>query len=167
MELQEKPVDIRRSIERCIRIVAARADENGLTLVSNLPKTLPFVIADERKIKQIMINLISNAVKFTENGGTITVEAEARADIGVAIRVTDTGIGIAPENILKVFRPFEQVDNSLSRSHEGTGLGLPLTRSLVELHGGTLDLESQLGIGTTVTVRLPAHRLSDRPLAAE
>jgi len=167
MELQEKPVDIRRSIERCIRIVAARADENGLKLISKLPDTLPFVIADERKIKQIMINLISNAVKFTEAGGTITVEAEAGADIGVTIRVTDTGIGIAPENILKVFRPFEQVDSSLSRSHEGTGLGLPLTRSLVELHGGTLDLESQLGIGTTVIVRLPAHRLSDRPLAAE
>ena len=167
MELQETLVDVKHAIERCIRVVATRADDNGLKLVIDLPDSLPFVIADERKLKQILINLISNAVKFTEKGGTITVDAAAGANGGVIIRVIDSGIGIAPENLSKVFRPFEQVDNSLSRSHEGTGLGLPLTKSLVELHDGTLELESELGAGTTVTVKLPAARLGEQLLAAQ
>ena len=167
MELQESPVDVKRTIDRCVRVVAARADDHGLTLTADLPETLPAIIADERKLKQILINLMSNAVKFTKDGGTITVEAAANADQGVTIRVADTGIGIEAENIPKVFRPFEQVDSSLSRPQEGTGLGLPLTKSLVELHGGTLTLESEIGVGTIVTVNLPAGRIGAQPVAAE
>ena len=167
MELRETTVDVRRAIERCIRVVATRATDNGLTLITQLPDTLPVIIADEQKLKQILINLMSNAVKFTEQGGTITIEAASGLNEGVTIRVTDTGIGIAAENIPKVFRPFEQIDGSLSRSHEGTGLGLSITKSLVELHGGTLALESDPGVGTIATVTLPAARLADQPLAAK
>lgn len=167
MELVERPVDVRRAIDRCLRVVTTRIDDKGLKLISKLPDTLPFIVADERKLKQILINLMSNAVKFTERGGTITVEAETGSGRGVTIRVRDTGIGIAAENIPKVFRPFEQVDSSLSRSQDGTGLGLPLTKSLVELHDGTLELDSEIGVGTAVTVRFPASRVTSRPLAAE
>jgi PAS domain S-box-containing protein len=167
MELQETTVNVKRAIERCIRVVATRAEDNGLKLVTDLPGSLPLITADERKLKQILINLISNAVKFTEAGGTITVGAVAGANGGVTIRVIDSGIGIAPEDLPKVFRPFEQVDNSLSRTHEGTGLGLPLTKSLVELHDGTLELESELGAGTTATVKLPAARAGEQLLAAQ
>ena len=167
MELQETSVDVRRAIERCIRVVAARAKDNGLKLITELPEFLPFIIADERKLKQILINLMSNAVKFTKQGGSVTIAASSGSEEGVTIRVIDTGIGIAVENIPKVFRAFEQVDSSLSRTHEGTGLGLPLTKSLVELHDGTLELESEIGVGTIVTVTLPAARLGAQPIAAE
>jgi two-component system cell cycle sensor histidine kinase PleC len=167
MELHETQVDVKRAIERCIRVVATRADDSGLTLNTDLPDTLPFITADERKLKQILINLISNAVKFTEAGGSITIEARSGSDEGVIIRVIDTGIGIAKDDIPKVLRAFEQVDSSLSRTHEGTGLGLPLTKSLVELHDGTLELDSEIGVGTTVSVRLPAARLAAKPVAAE
>lgn len=167
MELQETMVDVKRTIERCIRVVATRADDHGLTLSTDLPDTLPSIFADERKLKQILINLISNAVKFTTKGGSITIDAASGSDEGVTIRVIDTGIGIAAENLPKVFRPFEQVDNSLSRAHEGTGLGLPLTKSLVELHGGSIEIESELGVGTIVSVRLPANRRGAKPVAAE
>ncbi|MDA0653634.1 MAG: PAS domain S-box protein, partial [Proteobacteria bacterium] len=167
MELRETSVDVRRAIERCIRVVATRATDNGLKVITDLPDTLHFVIADERKLKQILINLMSNAVKFTEKGGTVTVEARSGPGKGIIIRIIDTGIGISEENMNKVFRPFEQVDGSLSRSHDGTGLGLPLTKSLVELHGGTLALESEIGVGTIATVTLPAARLADQALAAE
>jgi PAS domain S-box-containing protein len=167
MELQESSVDVLGAIERCIRVVAARAADSGLTLTTQLPESLPYVVADERKLKQIFINLMSNAVKFTGRGGTITVAARSDPQEGVSIEIADTGIGIADDDIPKVFRAFEQVDSSLSRTHEGTGLGLPLTKSLVELHGGTLTLQSQIDAGTTITVSLPADRISSKPLAAE
>ena len=167
MELRETSVDVRQIIERCIRVVATRATDNGLKVITDLPDTMPFIIADERKLKQILINLMSNAVKFTEKGGTVTIEATSGINEAVTIRVTDTGIGIAAENLAKVFRPFEQVDGSLTRSHEGTGLGLSITKSLVELHGGTFGLESELGVGTIATVTLPAARRAAEPIAAE
>ena len=167
MELQESSVDVRQAIERCCRVVAARAADKGLKLITELPDTLPYLVADERKLKQILINLMSNAVKFTKDGGSITIEATSNPDEGVTIRVIDNGIGIAAEDIPKVFRPFEQVDSSLSRTQEGTGLGLPLTKSLVELHNGILEIESEIGVGTIVSVTLPASRLTEKPVAAE
>ena len=112
---------------------------------------IPLLRADPRRFKQILVNLLSNAVKFTETGGTVTIRA---------------GVGIAVENIRKTLAPFQQIDSALSRRHEGIGLGLPLTKSLVALHGGTLDLQSQAGKGTIVTVRLPAGRRIDRDYVA-
>ena len=114
------------------------------------------LVADERKLKQILANLLTNAVKFTDRGGKVTVRTWCRSDSGFVFQIVDTGIGIAPENIPKALSQFGQVDSDLSRQYEGTGLGLPLTKALVESHGGCLDLQSEVGVGTTVTVRFPA-----------
>ncbi len=108
--------------------------------------------------------MLSNAIKFTEPGGKVTLSVWYRADSGVVFQIADTGIGIAPEDIPKALTRFGQVDSDLSRKYEGTGLGLPLTKALVELHGGYLDLQSQIGVGTTVTVRFPAARIVQVPL---
>jgi signal transduction histidine kinase len=110
-------------------------------------------------MKQILINLLSNSVKFTPAGGIIRLAAQVDEAGDLVIVVADTGIGIAAEDLDKVLEPFGQVDSSLSRKHRGTGLGLPLTRGLVELHGGSFKLESTPGAGTTVTLRFPARRL--------
>jgi PAS domain S-box-containing protein len=167
LELRAEPVNVRMAIKRCIRLVAARAEEAGLKLVSRIADGLPEILADERKVKQIMINLLSNAVKFTEDGGTITIDAFPAEAGGVVLRVSDTGIGMDAADIPRALTPFMQIDSALSRRHEGTGLGLPLTKSLAELHGGTLTLESAPGQGTTVTVFLPAARPAFASTAAE
>ncbi|MFT5181187.1 MAG: signal transduction histidine kinase [Alphaproteobacteria bacterium] len=139
-------------------MVRERADRRGLTLDLEIP-TLPALYADARRIKQVMINLLSNAVKFTEEGGTITIKAWHNSDSGCVIQVVDTGIGIAVVDIPKALGRFQQVDSDLNRKYQGTGLGLPLAKALVEQHGGSLDLQSRIGVGTTVTVRLPAERV--------
>jgi signal transduction histidine kinase len=122
---------------------------------------LPTMRADPRRLKQALINLLGNAVKFTPAKGTITVSARETGE-GVAIAVTDTGIGIAQEDIPRALERFGQVDSRLSRKYEGVGLGLPLAKQFVELHGGTLTLESTLNIGTTMTITLPASRVVER-----
>jgi signal transduction histidine kinase len=116
---------------------------------------------DERLVKQTLINLLSNAVKFTQNGGTVRLQATAAAGGGLTVSVTDTGIGMREEDIPRALAPFGQVDSSLAREYEGTGLGLPLAKSFVELHGGSLEIESRPGIGTTVIVRFPAERVRE------
>jgi signal transduction histidine kinase len=117
------------------------------------------LLADKRKIKQILINLLSNAVKFTLAGGKVRLRIWFRTDSGHVFEVTDTGIGIALEDIPKALAPFTQIDGNLNRNYEGSGLGLPLTKALTELHGGSLDLRSEVSVGTTVTVRIPAERV--------
>ena len=159
IELQEQQVDIERVIESTVRLVRERAASRNIDLSVRIPDRLPELWADERKIKQILINLLSNAIKFTPEGGAVTVSA-TRDDGGrISLAVADTGIGIAKESLEVVLAPFGQVDSALSRKHTGTGLGLPLSKSLAELHGASLDLESELGKGTTVTVRFPQDRL--------
>src|SRR5690606_42165043 len=115
----------------------------------------------------VRFNRLSNAVKFTERGRSVALEAFPGSAGGVVLRVSDTGIGIEPDAIPRALTPFMQVDSALTRRHEGTGLGLPLTKSLAELHGGTLELESAPGRGTTVTVFLPASRSAVASSAAE
>ena len=127
---------------------------------------IPLLRADPRRLKKILINLLSNAVKITETGGTVTIRAWYKPDGGFVLQVIDTGVGIAVENIQKTLARFQQIDSALSRRHEGIGLGLPLTKSLVALHGGTLDLQSQAGKGTIVSVRCPAGRRIDRDYVA-
>ncbi len=138
-----------------------RAQKQNVHLILDLPEDPPALYADLRKLKQILVNLMSNAIKFTEAGGRVTMKVWCRGDSGYLFQVADTGIGIALEDIPKALSQFGQVDSTLGRRHEGTGLGLPLTKALVELHGGSLDLQSQLGVGTTVTVRFPAERICD------
>jgi PAS domain S-box-containing protein len=163
LDLHEENFDLGAVIGRCLRVVAPRADENGLKLVEDIDPNLPHVRGDERKIKQIIINLLSNAVKFTEKGGQISVSTSGgNTGDGVAIVIADTGIGMAPEDIPRALMPFGQVDSTLSRRHEGTGLGLPLTNSLIELHGGRLEIDSTPGLGTSVTVWLPDWRIVAR-----
>jgi two-component system, cell cycle sensor histidine kinase PleC len=138
--------------------VSTMAAKGEVKVLTSLPSAPIIVQVDELRLKQALTNLLSNAVKFTPPGGEVTVSAEVERD-GLRINVHDTGIGIASTHLEEVMKPFRQVDSSLSRSHEGTGLGLPLAKRLIDLHGGHLTLTSELGIGTTVTVYLPADRL--------
>ena len=156
LELRDVPVPIAATFETCRRMVADRAAMGGVTL--DFRPTDLAVSADELRLEQVLLNLASNAVKFTPAGGRVTVSATLTPSGEVAITVADTGIGMALDDIPRALQPFGQVDNSLSRPHGGTGLGLPLAQRLVELHGGIMTIESTLGKGTTVTVVLPAER---------
>ena len=162
LELSEQVVDIGRTLKSCLRLIKDRAEEGGIEVRNQAPKALPGLWADERKFKQIFLNLLSNAVKFTPAGHSVAVEVSADSASGVVIKVCDSGIGIAAEDITTALAPFRQIDSQLNRKFEGTGLGLPLAKRLVELHGGTLDIESEVGVGTTVTVCFPAERMRER-----
>jgi two-component system, cell cycle sensor histidine kinase PleC len=150
-------------VRDAVRFVAERAGSAGQRLQQRLAPALPAVRADGRLIKQILLNLLSNAIKFTPAGGTITVSAELDPEATLSLAVTDTGIGIAADQLERVLQPFTQVENTLTRTHAGTGLGLPLCKSLIELHGGRLALESTLGHGTTVRITLPKERVLAAP----
>jgi PAS domain S-box-containing protein len=159
-ELSESAIDLYDAAESSLRLVRGRAENNGVRLVNGIARDAALrLLADERAVKQILLNLLSNAVKFTPEGGRVAVGAELRSDGSLAVSVDDTGIGIAPENIPRALAPFSQVDSSLTRRYEGTGLGLPLVKSLIELHGGTLQLESEEGKGTVATIVFPAERV--------
>ncbi len=166
-ELHEDTIEIPEVIRTALKLVEQPAEQDGIKLKLELPDQLPALRADERKLKQILINLLSNAVKFTDAGGEVTLRAWCRRDSGYVFQITDTGIGIAPENIPRALSRFGQVDADLNRRYEGTGLGLPLAKALVELHSGTLDLQSEVGVGTTVTVRFPAERIVELPRDTE
>ncbi len=159
MSLAEEVVNPHSLMESVRRLVAPRAERANLSLELRMPDSVPALCADKTKLKQILINLISNAVKFTPEGGRIELRAEAAESGEFLFIVGDSGIGIEADDIARAMAPFGQVDSRLSRKFDGTGLGLPLAKSLTELHGGSFDLVSQPGIGTTVTVRLPASRV--------
>jgi PAS domain S-box-containing protein len=160
VELSESTTQVRAIFDAVARLIRERSVRAEVRLEMVVAPELPPLLADERKLKQILINLLSNAVKFTPAGGAIRLAATPDPATGdLVITVADTGIGIAPADIARVMEPFGQVDNPINRKYRGTGLGLPLTKGLVELHGGTFQLESTPGVGTTVTIRLPAHRL--------
>ncbi len=159
IELQESSVRIGDVIDASIRLVGPRAREGGIKLSLPQYAHLPPLLADERRLKQVLLNLLSNAVKFTPSGGSVTLTANDEGAGGFVIRVIDSGIGMAGEDIPKALEPFGQVDSKLARKYEGTGLGLPLSKALVELHGGSLQIESEPGVGTTVTVVFPASRV--------
>ena len=139
--------------------IREQAAESGVTVDANLPMGLPRVHGDTTKLRQIFINLMSNAVKFTPRGGAVTVSARRDPDGAFAVMVADTGIGMTEAEIAIALEPFGQVENTLARSYEGTGLGLPLARRMTELHGGRLTVRSVKGTGTTVEVWLPATRI--------
>jgi two-component system, cell cycle sensor histidine kinase PleC len=159
IDLHEENIDVSRVLGSCLTLIRERATEGGIKIKCDIPSTLAALYADERKFKQILINLLSNAIKFTPSGGKVMITFWSRRDSGYVFQVADTGIGIALSDIPKVLTPFQQVDSDLNRKFDGTGLGLPLTKALTELHGGTLGLQSEVGVGTTVTVRFPAERI--------
>ena len=157
-ELNEEELDVGIVVSRCVNLIKERIKEASLVLAIDVSKE-PFALrADERAVKQMLLNLLSNAVKFTPAGGRVDVGAAVDADGALALSVGDTGIGIAKENLAKVMEPFGQADSSLARKYEGSGLGLPLTEKLIRLHGGELELESEPGRGTRVTLRFPPER---------
>jgi signal transduction histidine kinase len=159
MDLQEDTIDVAEIVESALRLVGAKAETANISLRADVAADLPLLFGDARRMKQILLNLLSNGIKFTASGGTVAVRADRAADGSLHIAVSDTGIGIAARDIEKAMAPFSQVDGRLSRKYEGTGLGLPIAKSLTELHGGVLTLASELGRGTIVTLRFPAERL--------
>ena len=156
-ELIEEDIAVPQLSNSVIRLIGQRAREQGVLLERDVPDDLPGVFADDRKLKQILMNLLANAVKFTQRGGTVRLTARYRPNDGHVFEVADTGIGMASQDVPKALSRFRQVDGDLNRRFEGTGLGLPLTKALVEQHGGTLEIRSELGVGTTVTVSLPGR----------
>ncbi|MBT4019925.1 MAG: PAS domain S-box protein [Alphaproteobacteria bacterium] len=165
MELRENEVDLDDMVLRGIRSVEGRANKSGLIISGTVAPGLPFLRCDETKFRQILINVLNNAVKFTDAGGKIEVFAGLNDDGEMEIQVKDTGIGIAAEDMDAVFRVFGQAESAQDRRFEGAGLGLPLTKALVELHGGDFRLESELGVGTTVFITFPKDRLVNQDWA--
>ncbi|MFQ6017237.1 MAG: sensor histidine kinase [Kiloniellaceae bacterium] len=164
--LEERALDVSRLVRSCLSEMAVRAEAGGVRLESRVPAALPELRADERKLKQMLGNLLSNAVKFTPPGGRVTVTAWSRPDAGTVVQVADSGIGIALDDVPVALAPFGQVASGLQRGADGTGLGLPLTKALIELHAGSFDLQSEPGAGTTVTLRFPAERVVAVPKVA-
>src|SRR5262249_19932223 len=159
MEVHDEQVRCADLIDSSLRFIRDQAARARLAIAVECAADLPRVRGDPRKLRQVLINLLANAVKFTPPGGRIRIEAARDAAGGVLLRVGDTGIGMAAPDIAQALTPFKQIDNSLARKYEGAGLGLPLAKTLVELHGGTLEVTSELGRGTAVTCRLPAARV--------
>jgi signal transduction histidine kinase len=164
-ELVEDIFDPAQEIADAERMMSVQTRKAGVALITEVAPNIPHIRADRRRFRQILLNLLSNALKFTGAGGTVTVRAHLSTE-GLVLQIADTGIGMAPQDFSKALEPFGQVDSRLARKYEGTGLGLPLTRQMVELHGGRLMLESALGEGTSVTVILPASRLAVAEMAA-
>ncbi len=163
-KLEESELDLHRVAEDALQFVAWRAKDTNAALVNGINPGLELVYGDERAIKQILLNLLSNAVKFTPEQGTVTAFAQRAEDGGMLLGVMDTGVGIAAEDQGAVFDSFGQGRHDVAMVDKGTGLGLAIVKGLVEAHGGRIDLESQVGKGTRVTVHLPAVRV--RPRAA-
>jgi PAS domain S-box-containing protein len=161
LELFEESLDLAAIIDSSLLMIRPRAEAANVALSAHVQPDLPPLLADERKLVQILLNLLSNSVKFTPIGGIVKVSA-SRTKHGLRISVEDNGVGIAPEDRDKALALFGQIQTTMSRNHAGTGLGLPLTKRLAELHGASFDLQSELGAGTIVTIEFPASRLMTR-----
>ncbi len=167
LDLREDVFDLGEALEVCSKMAVEQRENAGVTLEQKGQDHLPDLWGDEGKFQKILIELLSNAIKFTPEGGTVTLAAEVEDGGDLKLTVSDTGIGIAAKDLDSVLTPFSQVESTYCRSHEGTGLGLPISRAFVELHGGSLTMESEEGVGTTVTVRFPAERLVQSQRAAQ
>ena len=158
LELNETNVDISEIVVASMLLVKTRAEQGGIELINTLNGERPIIRADERRMKQVLVNLLSNAVKFTTRGGTVRVGVEIRDDGATSIFVADTGIGMNAEEITRAMEPFVQVRNVNTKDNEGSGLGLPLTNMLVKAQGGTLLVESEPDVGTTVRIEFPKNK---------
>jgi signal transduction histidine kinase len=159
LDLHEERISLSAALEDAATVIGVRAQAKSVAVRAIMPREDLMVEADAKALRQILLNLLSNAVKYTPEGGTVDVEALLGDDGEAILRVSDTGIGIPADALERVFIPFERADRDAIRDIEGTGLGLSITRGLVQLHGGTITLESEVGEGTVVTVILPAHRV--------
>jgi two-component system CheB/CheR fusion protein len=157
--LHETSVNVDDVVGNCIQLLSPQADAQGIRLTAAVPEGLPLLHGDLTAVQRVLLNLLGNALKFTKAGGSVALTATHDQD-GLTICVTDTGIGIKPADLARVLMPFEQGGTTaLAKGHQGVGLGLPISRSLMELHGGTLSINSQDGKGTTACAQFPAERL--------
>lgn len=158
LEVESIEIDVTKIARSCLRLVEPRAKDAKVKLVENLPERNVVLMADPKRMKQVILNLLSNAVKFTPEEGTVNliIKEEPLENI-VNIIISDTGIGIAPKDISKAMSPFGQIDSSMSRKYEGTGLGLPLTKKLTDIMSGKFDIKSEVGLGTTITLTFPMN----------
>jgi two-component system cell cycle sensor histidine kinase PleC len=166
LELAESQFDIRQAIDHALDMVTVTAQGKGVALDRSLPAILPPLQADERLVRQMLLNLLSNAIKFTPEGGRVEIAAALLGEGDMAIRVRDSGIGMSDRQLQKVFEPFSQGDSMRAREAGGSGLGLPITKRLVELHGGRIHLASRKSSGTTATLVFPAERVGAADSAA-
>jgi PAS domain S-box-containing protein len=165
MALDEQDVDVGELMRSSMRLVSEAARHRDITLEVDMPPAPVMVLADQTRLRQVLLNLLSNAIKFTPEGKWVSLTCTRREDT-LNLTVADTGIGMSTEEIARVMQPFHQVDNSYSRRYEGTGLGLSVTQSLVDLHGAEMTIASEVGRGTTITVAVPGWRVQDwGPLA--
>ena len=164
MKLDMEPLDLSKTLAESLRVVSGRANDKHLLLDADIERAIP-VVADRRATKQIIVNLLSNAVKFTPDGGKIVVRSRLLSD-SIVLMIADTGIGIAPNSLRRLGRPFEQVESQLTKTYHGSGLGLAIARSLTNLHGGSMRLRSKLGTGTVVCVSLPRDARKPDPQIA-
>jgi len=163
LTLDENVIDPQQMMRSCARMLNEKVSAANLTLNLNIPPDLPALFGDETRLRQVVINLLTNAVKFTPSGGTISASVNIIDDGGLEITIMDTGVGISEHDLERVMEPFQQAEQNLSRRYGGVGLGLSLARNLTELHDGTITLESEPGIGTLARMRLPADRVRAYP----
>ena len=159
VDLDEQIVAVGELMQSAIRTIAPIAQKKSIYIDCELAQASTLICVDQTKFRQIILNLLSNSVKFTEPKGCISIGSCVDGCGDLTITITDTGVGIPPEHLERVLRPFEQIEDHLTKENAGTGLGLPIARALSELHGGNLTLSSDLGIGTTVALRLPSERI--------
>ena len=164
---QDEDVEIAELVRSVLTLVKGRAENGAVRLALEIPDGLPALRVDRRRLKQILVNLLTNGIKFTPADGCVTLKVWCRPAGGFVFQVADTGIGMALKDIPKALTPFGQVDSRPNRKYEGTGLGLPLTKHMVEMHGGSLELDSEIGVGTTATVRFPVERIAATSTIAE
>ncbi|HVA12039.1 MAG TPA: CHASE2 domain-containing protein [Stellaceae bacterium] len=162
IQLNEDRVDLLHAIRSAVRLLGLRAQQKNIAIELLVAQELPALWADERAVKQILLNLVSNAVKFTNSGGRVQIAAHLESSGDLSLAISDNGIGIAPDAIARVTQPFYQADTSLERRNEGTGLGLSIVHGLITRHGGSLAIDSEFGVGTTVTLTFPAQRICNR-----
>ncbi|MBV9044918.1 MAG: PAS domain S-box protein [Alphaproteobacteria bacterium] len=158
LELREEDIEPGRTAEDCLTLIRNRAEKSDVHLALEVGPGLPLLRCDVRAIRQVLLNFLSNAVKFTPAGGTVTTKVERTAD-GIAFSVIDTGIGMSAADVKVALQAFGQIDSKVARQHQGTGLGLPISKSLIEMHGGTLTVVSAPGEGTTMTATFPVERI--------
>jgi two-component system, cell cycle sensor histidine kinase DivJ len=161
-EISPEPFAPRAALVNCCNLLALKARENGVDLVTRAPEDLPVMTGDPRAFRQIVLNLVANAVKFTERGGSVVVSASVEGP-RLMLRVTDTGVGIAVDDLKRIGDPFFQAGKTYQRKHEGTGLGLSIVKGLVGLHNGEINVQSKVGEGTTVSVALPLSFAAEGP----
>jgi two-component system, cell cycle sensor histidine kinase PleC len=163
MKLDMEQLDLSRTLAESLRVVSGRANDKNLDLDAEITGPIS-IVADRRATKQIIVNLLSNAVKFTPDGGKVTVRSRVGQN-SIVLLIADTGIGIAPQSLRRLGRPFEQVESQLTKTYHGSGLGLAIARSLTNLHGGSMRLRSKLGTGTVVRICLPRDAAAQKVAA--